>query len=132
MIFLSFGANAQTDSSRALLPTITTVNNKYYINNIKIHYNTEKEVLTKYPQARAEYKKYSVRSSIAGLTFLSLITSGVLALINIKKEHQFFNPYTLTMFGSFAIGIPLSYSATKHENKAVCNYNRELMIANGY
>ena len=66
----------------------------------------------------AEYRKYQRLATPGTIILLTGITAGVIALTN-KKDTHFFTPYTITLFSSDIIGIPMMIRAKKHLRRSV-------------
>lgn len=104
------------------------LNSRLYMKDRKLNFAESKAYLTRYESSAKYFQKFQRNSIISTVFLCTGITSGIIALTRLKKDKNFFTPYTITIYSSLAIGIPFSLSATKNLKKSVRNYNKAVQL----
>lgn len=102
-------------------------NEQYFLKGQKLKYNKLNNMLNSCSCSAPIAKQAGRKFTVAGAILTISTISGIIALIRIKKEPNFLNPYTITLFSSGIIGIPLSISGNKKLKKSVIAYNNAIL-----
>ena len=103
-----------------------TKNEKFYLGEKKMYPSDLKPILTRFNSPALEFNKYQKMRTPAMIILFTGMTSGVIAMTRLKKDKNFFTPFTITLIAGDLIGIPLIISARKHLRKSATFYNKEI------
>ena len=125
----SLNVYSQQDTAEAAkeVDTIRIHQEAYFFKGKKMSSTKLEPLLTQFNLSEIEYQKYKRKAVPAGFIVLAGVTSGIIALVNLKKQTHFWTPWSISEFGLLAIGIPVIISANKHLKRSVRHYNIKVL-----